>query len=112
MKKTESLKKNSDFQHVFKMGKTKGSGILVAFVVPNGLAINRLGVTVSKKMGKAVTRNLLRRRIKEAFRSFEQELVGGHDIVILPRPDLACAGFSEIVKTLRYLMRKQGLMNG
>jgi len=74
MKKTVSLKKNSEFQHVYKNGTAKGSKILVSFVVQNGLDVNRLGVTVSKKMGKAVMRNLLRRRIKEAFRTLEQDL--------------------------------------
>ena len=110
MKKTVSLKRNEDFQYVFKRGKTKGSGILVAFVVPNDMGLNRLGVTVSKKMGKAVMRNRLRRRIKEAFRAFEESLTAGHDIVILPKPELAKASFAELQKTLKYLMKKQGLL--
>jgi len=112
MTKTTSLKKNCEFQHVFQMGKTKGSGILVVFVAPNELNVNRLGIPVSKKMGKAVRRNLLRRRIKEAFRAFEQNLVGGHDIVILPKPDLATASFAETKKTLMYLMKRHGIVNG
>ena len=115
MKKTVSLKKNCDFQEVFKNGKTKGSDILVVFVAPfNGAETenkqNRLGVTVSKKMGNAVKRNLLRRRIKEAFRTFEQELKGGHDIVILPKQGLADASFLHIKKTLKGIMRRQGLL--
>jgi len=113
MKKTASLKRNDDFQYVFKKGKTKGSSVLVVFVVPNDMHLNRLGVTVSKKMGKAVVRNKLRRRIKEGFRTFEEELTigSGHDIVILPKPDLATVSFAEVVKTLKYLMKKQGLLN-
>jgi len=112
MKKTVSLKRNDDFQHVFRKGKTKGSSILVVFVMPNDMCFNRLGVTVSKKMGKAVLRNKLRRRIKEAFRLFEQDLVAGHDIVILPKPDLAQAKFNNILKTLKFLLKKQGLLDG
>ncbi|MCL2168636.1 MAG: ribonuclease P protein component [Defluviitaleaceae bacterium] len=112
MKTTKALKKNSDFGHVFKAGKAKGSFTLVVFVVPNKIGQNRLGITVSKKMGKAVVRNKLRRRIKEAFRVFENELSLGHDIVILPKEGLVDASFIEIQKTLKYLMKKQGLLNG
>ncbi|MCL2621297.1 MAG: ribonuclease P protein component [Defluviitaleaceae bacterium] len=109
MKFTVSLQKNDQFQHLYKKGKSAGNKCLVVFVEKNGLEQNRLGISVSKKMGGAVVRNLLRRRIKEAYRGMESRLTYGYDIAILPRPDLATATYQEIVSALRHLLKRQGL---
>lgn len=109
MHNTISLKKNADFGHVLKTGKSCGNRHLVVFVLKNDEGRNRLGVSVSKKMGKAVARNKLRRRIKEAYRSLEANIAKGHDIVILPRSDLPLASFLEVVSSLKHLMKRQGI---
>jgi ribonuclease P protein component len=112
MKFTESLKKSGDFSLVFKLGRAKGNGLLVVFVKENGLDVNRLGITISKKMGKAVVRNKIRRRIKEAYRALEPGLVSGYDIIVLPKAgsyELKNAKFAEILRGLKKLMERQGL---
>ncbi|MCL2854088.1 MAG: ribonuclease P protein component [Defluviitaleaceae bacterium] len=112
MKFTVSLQKNHQFQHIYKKGKSCGNRHLVVFVEKNELEQNRLGISVSKKMGGAVVRNLLRRRIKEAYRDMEKRLTYGYDIAILPRQGTSCATYQEIVSALRHLMKKQGLWGG
>ncbi|MCL2235037.1 MAG: ribonuclease P protein component [Defluviitaleaceae bacterium] len=109
MKFTVSLQKNDQFQHLYKKGKSVGNKRLVVFVEKNGLEQNRLGISVSKKMGGAVVRNLIRRRIKEAYRGMEQSLTYGFDIAVLPRPGLATATYQEIQSALCHLMKRQGI---
>ncbi|MDR2168490.1 MAG: ribonuclease P protein component [Clostridiales bacterium] len=106
MKFTESLRRNCDFKKVYKSGRAKGGKYLIVFATENGLNINRLGISVSKKMGKAVRRNKFRRRIKEAYRILEPNFRPGLDIVILPKTELADAGFVEIKKCLKRLLEK------
>ena len=84
------------------------------YVLKNHLAENRLGLSVSKKIGKAVVRNRVRRLVRESFRLIEGEMKKGYDIIFIARQPSAAAGFREIgisVKTLcerRLLDRKDG----
>ena len=66
MKDYTSLKKNIDFQKVYKEGKSKANKYLVMYVLPNDLGINRLGISVSKKVGNSVVRHHLTRLIRES----------------------------------------------
>ena len=67
-KNYDSLKKNSDFQNVYVKGKSKANRYLVMYVAQNNLSINRLGISVSKKVGNSVVRHHLTRLIREAYR--------------------------------------------
>ena len=107
---TVSLKKNDDFRRVYKTGKAASDGLLVVFVLKNGLGVNRLGISVSKKMGNAVLRNRQRRRIKEAYRALETALNTGYDIVINPKVPLATVPFLQITKGLEGLLKRRGLL--
>jgi len=106
---TKSLKKNKDFQHVYKKGKSLANKHIVIFVLRNSKSTNFLGVSASKKIGGAVVRNKQRRRLKEAYRILEAGVLPGHDIVILPRADIVDASFMEITSGLRHLFRKHGI---
>ncbi|MFR4318532.1 MAG: ribonuclease P protein component [Eubacterium sp.] len=68
MKEYTSLKKNIDFQKVYRNGKSKANKYLVMYVLPNNLSINRLGITVSKKVGNSVVRHHLTRLVRESYR--------------------------------------------
>ena len=70
MKFTESLKKNFQFRHVYNRGKSIANRHLVLYMVKNGTQGNKLGISVSKKVGNAVTRNLVKRRLRECFRPY------------------------------------------
>ena len=84
--KEARLKLKREFDQVFSRG-TKGvSDALVIYVLGNGMARNRIGLAVGRKLGKAVRRNRIRRLIKEAFRLENPTLPQGFDLVCIPRP--------------------------
>lgn len=77
--------KNPQFRTVYDRGKSRSDCYLVMYVYPNGLDINRLGITVSKKNGNSVIRSRLKRIIKEAYRLQQSRFLSGYDIVIIAR---------------------------
>ena len=77
----------------------------------NRFSFNRLGLTVSPKVGKAVVRNAVRRRLKESYRLL-QGLCEGYDIVIVARRRAATASFSELKKDLESALLESGLLKG
>ena len=85
MKYTSSLKKNSDFHRVYRKGKSAVRSCLVVYARRNRSAENRLGFTVTAKVGKAHTRNHVRRRLREIYRLHEPELQAGFDLVVVAR---------------------------
>ena len=85
MKFSESLKKNSDFQKVYKQGKSYANRYLDLYVLENGTVCNRIGISVSKKVGNSIVRHRLKRLIKEAYRLQEDIFYRGLDIVIIAR---------------------------
>jgi len=109
-----ALKKKHEFMRVYKRGKFFVSSRMVMHILKNREGINRLGVSVSKKHGKAVKRNRLRRIIKEVFRYYEKTEPGfsniGCDIVIVVNKPFEEASFAEIRKEMKYLFKKHKLM--
>ena len=85
MKVRGTLKKNSDFRRLYAKGKSAVTPYLVVYTRPNRLGENRLGYTVSVKLGHAVVRNRVRRRLREIYRLNAPRLRQGHDIVIVAR---------------------------
>ena len=85
MKVRGTLKKNSDFRRLYAKGKSAVTPYLVLYARPNRLGENRLGYTVSVKLGHAVVRNRVRRRLREIYRLNAPQLRQGHDIVIVAR---------------------------
>ena len=80
-----TLKLNSDFRRLYSKGKSSVSPYFVVYSRPNGTEINRVGYTVSSKLGHAVVRNRIRRRFREIYRLSSSVLNGGYDIVIVAR---------------------------
>jgi ribonuclease P protein component len=79
------LRRPQDFQQIYDRGQRAGDAHLLAFALPNALPYCRLGLSVSKKHGTAVWRNLKRRRLKEAYRILQHDLPVGLDLVLVPR---------------------------
>lgn len=84
MKNFPSLKKNIDFQKVYKNGKSYANKTLVMYVFKNDCGYNRIGISVSKKNGNSVARHALTRKIREIFRLNEIEKKG-IDIIVVVR---------------------------
>ena len=95
-KNYDSLKKNSDFQNVYVKGKSKANRYLVMYVAQNNLSINRLGISVSKKVGNSVVRHHLTRLIREAYRLNSNMFNSSLDIVVIARNTAKDMGISYI----------------
>ena len=111
MKYTVSIKENREFSYLYRRGKFISSDCLILYFRKNRFDKNRLGITVSKKVGKAVVRNRVRRRIKECYREVEGRLPGFYDIVIVARNTAAEADYKKIMSAFKYLLRKAGLLS-
>lgn len=85
MKYSESLKKNKDFQQVYRRGKSYANRYLVMYVLENHMNKNRLGISVSKKVGNSIVRHRLARLIRESYRLQEDRYRCGIDIVVIAR---------------------------
>ncbi len=107
MQYSESLKKNHQFQFVYKYGRNKANKYLVMYVKENGLGINRIGISVSKKVGNSVKRHHITRLIRESYRLHENIFNSGLDIVIVARKNAAEVGYHEIEGALLHLGKLQ-----
>ena len=86
MKHFNSIKKNRDFQKVYRTGKSYANKLLIMYVRENDGEKNRIGISVSKKVGNSVVRHHITRLIREIFRLNENMLETGLDIVVVARP--------------------------
>lgn len=103
--KLTTIKKNRDFSLVYRRGSAVSTAIIVGIAVRRKSSGLRLGFSVSKKIGGAVVRNRVRRRLKEAARSFNFE--ANALIVLCARPGIELADFARIRSDLGYIIKKQ-----
>ena len=103
MKYSESLKKNRDFQLVYRNGTSFANRYLVMYVRKNQLNINRIGISVSKKVGNSVVRHHLTRLIRESYRLNEEKFSCGYDLVVIVRMNGKNQGFHSIESALLHL---------
>lgn len=103
MKYSESLKKNRDFQLVYRNGTSFANRYLVMYVWKNQLNINRIGISVSKKVGNSVVRHHLTRLIRESYRLNEEKFSCGYDLVVIVRMNGKNKGFHSIESALLHL---------
>ncbi len=103
MKYSESLKKNKDFQQVYKNGTSQANRYLVMYVLDNQYNKNRLGISVSKKVGNSVVRHRVTRLIRESYRLNEIAFKNSLDIVVIARPSAKGRTYQEIESALMHL---------
>ncbi len=107
MEFTASLKKNFEFKKVYAKGKSHASPSVVVYCRKNNGKKNRLGITVGSKVGNAVVRNLMRRRLKEIYRLNESCIRPGYDIILVARVRSVEVPYvrlqSEVIKSLKSL---------
>jgi len=103
MKFSDSLKKNRDFQIVYKEGKSQANRYLVMYVMENQLNCNRLGISVSKKVGNSVVRHRLTRLIRESYRLKEEKFQCGYDIIVIARVGAKGKSYFDIESALIHL---------
>ena len=109
MKRSVTVKENYEFRRIYAKGRSGVSPYLVVYVRPNRYGHNRLGVTVSKKLGNAVTRNRVRRRLREIFRLNQAGLAQGFDMVIVARTRAVGAKYGELERAFSGVCARLGL---
>ena len=109
MKYSSALKLNHIFRRLYA---TSGhaNGYLVLYARKNRMNTNRVGVTVSKKLGHAVVRNRVRRRLREVYRLNEEKFLPGWDIVVVARSRCIRAEFSKLTQAYLSLAEKAGIL--
>lgn len=108
MKFSGALKRNHIFRRLYKTGGVANS-YLVLYARPNRTQTNRVGVTVGKKIGHAVTRNRVRRRLREIYRCNEDRFTPGWDIVVVARSRCVGAPYRKLENAYLSLAEKAGI---
>lgn len=102
----QSLKKNNDFKKVYKKGKKIVTKYFVFYYLKNHTEINRIGFTVSKKIGNSVIRNRLKRRLREVFRVKFNGNQNGYDFVLVARNKLKYCNYKELEAEMNKTLKK------
>ena len=109
MKFSSSLKLNHIFRRLYHTN-GQANGYLVLYARKNRTDGNRVGITVSKKLGKAHIRNRIRRRLREVYRLNEEKFQPGWDIVVVARSRSIGAKFNVLTESYLSLAKKAGLL--
>lgn len=109
MKHTVSLKQNHEFRRLYQKGKSCVSPYFAIYCRKTGRNESRLGITTGVKLGNAVKRNFVRRRIRELYRTNESKLLPGFDIVVVARTRAIYGRYAELEHSFRGQMKKLGL---
>ena len=107
-----TLKKNYEFRRLYRKGASAVSGSMVLYCRENRLGHNRLGVTVSVKLGNAVVRNRARRRLREVYRLNQDQLHRGYDLILVARGRAAGARYAQQERSVLRLAGKLDLLKG
>ena len=109
--RTQGLKKDSDFRKVYQRGKSLADRNLVIYTMKNKSDKSRIGISISKKVGKAHERNRIRRCIKEAYRlNIDDKVLGGYDLVFIARINAADKDYRELERSLKYICKKANII--
>lgn len=111
MSEYTSLKKNNDFQNVYQNGKSKANKYLVMYVLKNDLNINRLGISVSKKVGNSIVRHRLTRLIRESYRLNKDMFNSSLDIVVIARNTAKDKTYKEVESALLHLAKLHNILD-
>lgn len=104
MKQTEPIKNNTDFRRIYNTGKSYANKNLIMYVKKNELSGNRIGISVSKKIGNSVVRHRITRLIRESYRLSEDRISKGYDIVVVARVNARDKGFHDINSSVLHLL--------
>ena len=110
MKRSSRLTRNDVIKHVRKEGITFARRTIVLGLLPNQLGKNRVAVIAGRSVGGAVQRNLAKRQLRSAYKTFQSELNEGFDIVLIARRPILKANYASQLNEMRLLLEQAGLM--
>ena len=110
MKRAVTLKENYEFRRLYQKGASAVGGGMVLYCRKNRLGHNRLGVTVSVKLGHAVVRNRARRRLREAFRLAQPRMRQGYDVILVARSRSVDGSYRKLTEALDRALGKLDLL--
>ena len=110
MKHTVALKLNHVFRRLYNKGKSAVSPYFVIYCRKTGREGSRLGITTGVKLGKAVKRNFVRRRIRELYRTNEWRFIPGYDIVVVARTRAIYGRYADLERSFLQQMKKLGMV--
>lgn len=109
--KEEKIRKNNEFRTVYRRGKSFSNQLLVLYIYKNKKELNRVGISVSKKVGKSVIRSRVKRLISESYRLNKDSIKKGYDLVFIARTGSDDKSYIEIEKSLKNLFKRAGLLS-
>lgn len=105
-----TVKENGDFRRIYRRGRSAVSGGVVVYCLKNRKGMSRLGVTVSTKLGHAVVRNRVRRRLRELYRLHKAELLPGYDLIVVARVRAVETDYQKLDRTYLRLLEQLDLL--
>ena len=102
--------KNKDFQIIYKKGKSYANKYLIMYVLNNKKEENRLGISVSKKVGNSVVRHRITRLVRESYRLQKDKFQTGYDIIVIARSNAKDKSYSEIESALLHLAKLHNIL--
>ena len=109
--KNGRLHENSQFQTVYRTGRSVANRMAVLYLVSNGQANNQIGFAAGKRLGNAVVRNRVKRLLREAYRLQQQKLLQGYDLVLVGRKNLIEADLQKTVNAFLDLCLRAKILN-
>ena len=110
MKAAVTVKENYEFRRIYRKGRSAVSPYFVVYCLKNRAGASRLGVTVSKKLGHAVVRNRVRRRLRELYRLHKGDMLPGYDIIMVARVRAAELPYAKLEKQYLRCLSQLGLL--
>ena len=110
MEFTSTLKKNYEFRRLYSKGKSCANAYLVVYCRKNRSGCSRIGYTVSNKVGHAVVRNRIRRRLREIYRLHERQIARGYDLVVVSRVRACTADYHQLEAAFLSACARLGLL--
>lgn len=108
---SEKITKSSQYTTVYKSGKSYANRDLVMYLLKNDSDTNRIGISVSKKVGNSIVRHRVTRLIRESYRLNEIYLKTGYDIVVVARANAKGKNYSDISRAFLHLAKLHGILN-
>ncbi len=101
----QSLKKNKDFQRVYRQGRSRANRTFVMYILENDMEENRVGISVNKKVGNSIVRHRVTRVIREVMRLHWGDVASGYDIVVVARKPAIDSGYDKYERALLHLLK-------